>query len=587
MSDDKLTPPQRRFAGGGIGVDSESKPPSSHSRTGSSTNTDSPPITPRSQTFQQGASGGPFSPPASVSSFSPAHTPSGSLVVPHTHYFEPSRHRGRTQSGSTSLAELPRNNSSLYGSRPNTSDYTTSRPSSRREAFSSPRTRPLTMYSTVNPSMPKIKKERPKSTMLDKEKPIEKPWAEVKDPYNRVAYFLTYGVMLIGILGGAARCFLGWNSVPIMKGKLCVVMDEEFNSADGLFGEGGKFFREVDMSGFGNGEFEMSTDSDENSYVKNGNLYITPTFTSDLIGEDAVIDGHVFNITGCTFNITRGTSYTLDAGSQPLDVSAVGQDEEFDLAGYVKACSAVSNSTSGQIINPIRSARLSTRLSASIKYGRVEVRAKIPTGDWLWPAIWMLPVDNVYGPWPKSGEIDIMESRGNGPEYPYQGTNYVRGSLNWGPSHALNRAYKTYGWWSLRRGSYDTDFHTYALEWDEEFIRIYVDSRLHHMLDLRLKKSFWELGKFPPFANIGGETVMVSNLWANGTKAAPFDQKFYLILDVGVGGTNGWFPDSKEKPWLDGSQTAMGDFWRARNEWMPTWQDVEKRSMIMCMWEKC
>ena len=46
----------------------------------------------------------------------------------------------------------------------------------------------------------------------------------------------------------------------------------------------------------------------------------------------------------------------------------------------------------------------------------------------------------------------------------------MRGSLNWGPNHILNRAYMTYGWWSMRRGSYGDDFHTYALEWDENFM---------------------------------------------------------------------------------------------------------------------
>lgn len=66
------------------------------------------------------------------------------------------------------------------------------------------------------------------------------------------------------------------------------------------------------------------------------------------------------------------------------------------------------------------SARLSTINSHSIKYGRVEVVAKLPRGDWLWPAIWMLPVNDVYGAWPASGEIDIMEARGNGISYPAQ-----------------------------------------------------------------------------------------------------------------------------------------------------------------------
>ena len=56
-----------------------------------------------------------------------------------------------------------------------------------------------------------------------------------------------------------------------------------------------------------------------------------------------------------------------------------------------------------------------TRGKKSIKYGRVEVVAKMPQGDWLWPAIWMMPEDSVYGPWPNSGEIDIAESKGNSP----------------------------------------------------------------------------------------------------------------------------------------------------------------------------
>jgi hypothetical protein len=121
----------------------------------------------------------------------------------------------------------------------------------------------------------------------------------------------------------------------------------------------------------------MTTDSSNNSYVQNGYLYITPTLTSDSIGENAIIDGFVYNITDCTFNITQGLTYTSSATNAS---AAIAPDQPFDLAGYTKACSAVSNATTGQVINPVQSARLTTRKSASIKYGRVEVRAKIPTG---------------------------------------------------------------------------------------------------------------------------------------------------------------------------------------------------------------
>lgn len=124
----------------------------------------------------------------------------------------------------------------------------------------------------------------------------------------------------------------------------------------------------------------MTTDSDNNSYVHNGQLYITPTFTSDVIGLDAVVNGSVFNITDCTFNVTQGLGYTSTT-PQFVGNSTIGMDQAFDAEKYYKACSAVSNATSGQIINPVQSARLSTRKTANIKYGRIEVRAKIPQGS--------------------------------------------------------------------------------------------------------------------------------------------------------------------------------------------------------------
>lgn len=124
----------------------------------------------------------------------------------------------------------------------------------------------------------------------------------------------------------------------------------------------------------------MATNSENNSYVRDGMLYITPTLTSDVIGGDAIVqNGYVYNISGCTYNITQGITYTSSV-QLPTNVSAIGSAQPFDADAYAKACSAVANSTSGSIINPVMSARISTRKTASIKYGRVEVRAKIPTG---------------------------------------------------------------------------------------------------------------------------------------------------------------------------------------------------------------
>ncbi|KAJ8517883.1 hypothetical protein ONZ45_g4983 [Pleurotus djamor] len=581
--------------------DNESKASSKHGRTQSHTSAaassvDSPPVTPRSLTFNAAAIN-PFSPPASVRSFSsPDHS---GIPGPHSQIQYPFP-EGTPRSGHSSLtastSDLPRTSS--FASRPNTGDIG-SRPSSARlrEAFTSPPVRPLTIYGNINP-VPKIKKERPKSTMLTEGVPPVKPWLESKDPYSRIAYIVTYAMILIGVGASIVRVYFDFNSVRLMPGNLCPVVDEDFsNGEEGIFGDDGLFFREVDMSGFGNGEFDMATASSKNSFVRDGKLYILPTLTSDEIGRDALFDNHVYNITDCTFNITRGWSYTASSITDPKDAktinaSAIGLDTPFDQEGYLRACSAVSNSTNGKIINPIQSARLSTRNSASIRYGKVEVRAKIPTGDWMWPAIWMLPVDSVYGPWPLSGEIDIMEARGNDPSYPSQGRNYVRSSLNWGPFTWLNGVWKTYGWAKNRFRSYNQDFHTYTFEWTEDFMRLSVDSRLHHMLDLVINVPFFERGDFPPVVQNGSSTIVLKNPWVNGTKAAPFDQKFYLILNVAVGGTNGWFPDNQgQKPWLDGSQTAMRQFALAQDEWLPTWPESDDdRAFVIDsvkMWQQC
>lgn len=103
-----------------------------------------------------------------------------------------------------------------------------------------------------------------------------------------------------------------------------------------------------------------------------------------------------------------------------------------------------------------------------------------------------------------------------------------------------------------------------------------MDTRLHRMWDMNFNKPFWSRGNFPAVVQNGTETVILSDPWVNGTNASPFDQcketlifgglsdshsqAFYLILSLGVGGTNGWFPDNKDKPWLDGSNSKWLNF---------------------------
>ena len=152
-----------------------------------------------------------------------------------------------------------------------------------------------------------------------------------------------------------------------------------------------------------------------------------------------------------------------------------------------------------------------------------------------------------------------MEARGNAQSYAAQGINFVRSSLNYG--HLSTVQTHIVGWFEQKRFTYADDFHTFSLEWTPDWMRFYVDSRLQATLTIDITgrggHSFFDRGHYPATAHNGSDTeAVVTNIWeeAGGSAAAPFDQSFYLILDLAVGGTSGWFPDGVGgKPWLDGS----------------------------------
>ena len=147
------------------------------------------------------------------------------------------------------------------------------------------------------------------------------------------------------------------------------------------------------------------------------------------------------------------------------------------------------------------SASLTTQKQASWKYGRIEVRAKLPTGRGMWPAIWMLGTNIDRVGWPACGEIDIMENVGFNPDTVY-GTvhtekfNHVKKTQK-GSRIGIPRPYEK--------------FHVYAIEWDSQKIDFFVDST-----------------KYFTFANDG-----------TGEAAWPFDREQYLILNIAVGGAWG------------------------------------------------
>lgn len=216
------------------------------------------------------------------------------------------------------------------------------------------------------------------------------------------------------------------------------------------------------------GSFDWTTADEANSYVDAEGLHIVPTLTTEStdITPNQLINGFKVNMTTDSSTWGKCTS----------DEDSVEDDRHPSDVRY--PCAAVSNSTKGQIINPVRSARLNTKGKKTIRYGRVEITARMPKGDWLWPAIWMMPQDSVYGDWPKSGEIDIAESRGNDARTYDMGDNIVSSALHWGTATLNDRWRMSYGEWGGSRVRYTQKFHTYGLEWSEKYLFTWLDGRL-------------------------------------------------------------------------------------------------------------
>lgn len=148
------------------------------------------------------------------------------------------------------------------------------------------------------------------------------------------------------------------------------------------------------------------------------------------------------------------------------------------------------------------SAKLVSKGKQDWKYGRFEIRAKLPPAKGVWSAIWMMPTDpSIYGGWPKCGEIDIMENVGYDPDT-------VEASAHTGSYYFTVNSQK-----HNRIAVPDNSdvFHTYALEWEEKEYRVYVDDK-----------------KYFTFKNEG-----------TGFMEWPFDQRMYLILNVAYGGNWG------------------------------------------------
>ena len=207
-----------------------------------------------------------------------------------------------------------------------------------------------------------------------------------------------------------------------------------------------KWSRETGGHGWGNNELQFYTDSDSNSYVENGNLVLKAQVVPQGIGS------------------SKGLRY-------------------------------------------YSSARLRTYGKGDWKYGRIEVKAKVASGQGIWPAIWMLPTDWLFGGWPSSGEIDIMEHVG-------YDLGVVHGSVH---TEAYNHKINTQRSSARKIANVDTEFHVYSIIWDKDKISFFIDDVQYFLFE---------------------------NDQQGNYKTWPFDQRFHLLINIAVGGDWPGNPDN-------------------------------------------
>ncbi|HTE23909.1 family 16 glycosylhydrolase [Flavitalea sp.] len=152
------------------------------------------------------------------------------------------------------------------------------------------------------------------------------------------------------------------------------------------------------------------------------------------------------------------------------------------------------------------SSRIKTQGKRAFKFGRIDIRAILPVGKGLWPAFWLLPQDNVFGGWPRSGEIDMMEYIGGEPSK-------VLGTVHYGPGPGSTYITRST---SLTAGTFNDKFHVFSLEWETDQIRWYLDGNLYTTISK---------------ADIGNNNY-------------PFNENFYLLINMAVGGNLPGAPDA-------------------------------------------
>jgi len=143
----------------------------------------------------------------------------------------------------------------------------------------------------------------------------------------------------------------------------------------------------------------------------------------------------------------------------------------------------------------------------------------------------------------------------------------------------------------IRRTDFSEEYHTFGLEWSEKYLFTYRDSRLRQILYWSFDQSAGTMWQRGYFSQMTENNTLIEDPWSKtGRYNTPFDEDFYLVLNVAVGSRNGWFANNVDgKPWIDADSGASKQFWQARDQWLPTWGEGNDRGMTIKsvkMWQE-
>jgi beta-glucanase (GH16 family) len=291
---------------------------------------------------------------------------------------------------------------------------------------------------------------------------------------TRIRFFSLCALTVVIVISRAITCFSQSPAAPPPSNGWTLVWSDEFNGPDGSSFDRTKWVAETGGDGWGNQELEYYTNRSENASVHDGNLVIR-ALAEKYTGPDGV-----------------KRNYT--------------------------------------------SARLKTFGKFSQTYGRFEARIKIPYGQGMWPAFWMLGDDIDKVGWPACGEVDIMENAGKEPAI-------IHGSIH-GPGYVGGAGIEAPYTLSAKQRFAD-DFHIFSIEWDTESISFYVDKDLYVRRTRANLQPGWK--------------------WV-------FDKPFFLILNLAVGGD---WPGNPDETTVF-PQTMLVDYVRVYQRSDPTKKESAK-----------